>query len=255
MTINIGFVLFPNVTQLDFTGPLQVLHRLPDSKTHIVANTREPVPSDCGLGLVPTTTFAECEPLDLVCVPGGYGVSGAIADPATIDFVRRQGTQATYVTSVCTGAFVLGVAGLLRGKRATTHWAYTGLLPRGEGVAYVLLAGYPVRSAGAGSGEDDRADELRIFQRQLEGDVAAHREGDDVRPAPGEDRGRVGGEVVYPVRLVERRGASGAARVVGNRAEVPGESGYLLPPGPHRLAQALDQQLRIAVAGFLDVQL
>ena len=129
MTINIGFVLFPNVTQLDFTGPLQVLHRLPDSKTHIVANTREPVPSDCGLGLVPTTTFAECEPLDLVCVPGGYGVSGAIADPATIDFVRRQGARAKYVTSVCTGAFVLGVAGLLKGKRATTHWAYTGLLP------------------------------------------------------------------------------------------------------------------------------
>jgi cyclohexyl-isocyanide hydratase len=129
MTINIGFVLFPNVTQLDFTGPLQVLHRLPDSRTHIVANTREPVPSDCGLGLVPTTTFAECEPLDLVCVPGGYGVSGAIADPATIDFVRRQGARAKYVTSVCTGAFVLGVAGLLRGKRATTHWAYTGLLP------------------------------------------------------------------------------------------------------------------------------
>lgn len=78
MTINIGFVLFPNVTQLDFTGPLQVLHRLPDSKTHIVANTREPVPSDCGLGLVPTTTFAECEPLDLVCVPGGAGNAGEV---------------------------------------------------------------------------------------------------------------------------------------------------------------------------------
>ena len=76
-----------------------------------------------------------------------------------------------------------------------------------------------------------------------------------MRAAPGEDRGRVGGEVVYPVRLVERGGASGAARVVGNRAEVPGENGYLLPPGPHRLAQALDQQQRIAVAVFLDVQL
>ena len=59
-SLNIGFVLFPNLTQLDFTGPLQVLHRLPDSKTHIVAKTRDPVPSDCGLGLVPTTTFADC---------------------------------------------------------------------------------------------------------------------------------------------------------------------------------------------------
>ena len=128
-TLNIGFVLFPNVTQLDFTGPLQVLHRVPGAKVHIAARSRDPVPSDCGLGLMPTTTFADCEPLDLICVPGGYGVSGAIADKATIDFVRRQGQQAKYVTSVCTGAFVLGVAGLLKGKRATTHWAYTGLLP------------------------------------------------------------------------------------------------------------------------------
>ena len=128
-SLNIGFVLFPDLTQLDFTGPLQVLHRLPDSKTHIVAKTRDPVPSDCGLSLVPTATFADCEQLDLICVPGGFGVSGAIADKATIDFVRRQGANAKYVTSVCTGAFVLGVAGLLKGRRATTHWAYTGLLP------------------------------------------------------------------------------------------------------------------------------
>jgi cyclohexyl-isocyanide hydratase len=126
---NIGFVIFPDLTQLDFTGPLQVLHRLPGAKTHIIAKTHDPVPSDCGLSLVPTTTFAECAPLDLICIPGGFGMSGAIADAATIDFVRRQGTQAKYVTSVCTGAFVLGVAGLLKGKRATTHWAYTGLLP------------------------------------------------------------------------------------------------------------------------------
>ena len=129
MAFNIGFVLFPNLTQLDFTGPLQVLHRLPDGKMHIVAKTREPVPSDCGLSLLPTTTFEECPPLDLICVPGGFGVSGAIADKPIIDFVRRQSAQAKYVTSVCTGAFVLGVAGLLKGRRATTHWAYTGLLP------------------------------------------------------------------------------------------------------------------------------
>jgi cyclohexyl-isocyanide hydratase len=128
MAMNIGFVLFPDVTQLDFTGPLQVLHRIPGSKVHIAARTGAPVPSDCGLSLMPTTTFAECPPLDLICVPGGFGMSGAIADPVTVDFVRRQGERAKYVTSVCTGAFVLGVAGLLKGRRATTHWAYTGLL-------------------------------------------------------------------------------------------------------------------------------
>ncbi len=129
MPLNIGFVLFPNVTQLDFTGPLQVLHRLPDSKVHILAKTRDPVMSDCGLGLMPTATFAQSPQLDVLCIPGGYGVSGAIADEATIGFVRQQGAAARYVTSVCTGAFVLGVAGLLKGRRATTHWAYTGLLP------------------------------------------------------------------------------------------------------------------------------
>jgi len=129
MTFHIGFVLFPNVTQLDFTGPLQVLNRLPGAATHILAKSLAPVASDCGLGLVPTATFADAAPLDLLCVPGGFGVSDAIADPDTIDFVRRHGARAKYVTSVCTGAFILGVAGLLRGRRATTHWAYTSLLP------------------------------------------------------------------------------------------------------------------------------
>jgi cyclohexyl-isocyanide hydratase len=126
---NVGFVLFPDVTQLDLTGPLQVLARLPQSTTHIVAKSMAAVPSDCGLGLVPTHTFANCPPLDLICIPGGVnGVIGAIGDQETVEFVRRQAAGAKYVTSVCTGAFVLGVAGLLNGRRATTHWAYTELL-------------------------------------------------------------------------------------------------------------------------------
>ena len=88
---NIGFVIFPNLTQLDFTGPLQVLSRLPQSTIHIVAKSREPVPSDCGLSLLPTHTFADCPPLDLICVPGGgNGVVAAANDQETIDFVRRQ---------------------------------------------------------------------------------------------------------------------------------------------------------------------
>jgi cyclohexyl-isocyanide hydratase len=125
----IGFLIFPDLTQLDFTGPLQVLARLPGAQIHIVAKTAEPVPSDCGLSLLPTVTYNDCPQLDLICIPGGAGVVDLLGDAVTLDFVRRQAALAKYATSVCTGAFVLGAAGLLRGRRATTHWAYTNLLP------------------------------------------------------------------------------------------------------------------------------
>lgn len=127
---NTGFLIFPHLTQLDFTGPLQVLARLPQSKVHIVAKLRAPVPSDCGLDLLPTCSFDECPELDLICIPGGAeGVTQAVRDPETVAFVRERAARARYVTSVCTGAFVLGAAGVLQGRRATTHWAYTHLLP------------------------------------------------------------------------------------------------------------------------------
>jgi cyclohexyl-isocyanide hydratase len=127
---NVGFVIFPELTQLDFTGPQQVLARLPKSAMHIIAKSAAPVPSDSGLSLVPTHIFKNCPQLDLICIPGGSsGVVRAMGDQETIDFVQRQSSAAKYVTSVCTGAFVLGAAGLLKGRRATTHWAFTELLP------------------------------------------------------------------------------------------------------------------------------
>ena len=155
---NIGFVIFPDLIQLDFTGPLQVLSRLPQSATHIVAKSEAPVPSDCGLGLVPTHTFADCPPLDLLCVPGGsHGVARAIGDRETIEFVRRQAGTAKYVTSVCTGAFILGVAGILKGRRATTHWAFTDLLPLVGAThekARVVRDGNVITAGGVTSGID-----------------------------------------------------------------------------------------------------
>src|SRR2546423_13998966 len=126
----VGFVIFPDLTQLDFTGPQQVLARLPQSAMYIVAKSTAAVPSDSGLGLVPTHTFETCPRLDLICVPGVItGVVQAISDRETIAFVQRQSRTAKYVTSVCTGAFILGVAGLLEGRRATTHWAFAEMLP------------------------------------------------------------------------------------------------------------------------------
>jgi cyclohexyl-isocyanide hydratase len=118
----IGFLLFPRLTQLDMTGPWEVLIKLPGAEPHLIWKTREPVMSEGGLAIVPTTTFAECPPLDLICVPGGSGVNALLTDREALDFVRRMAAGARYVTSVCTGALVLGAAGLLKGKRATTHW-------------------------------------------------------------------------------------------------------------------------------------
>jgi len=157
-TFNVGFVIFPDLTQLDFTGPLQVLARLPQSATHIIAKSEAPVPSDCGLSLLPTRTFANCPRLDLICIPGGVsGVVGAIGDRETIEFIRLQASTAKYVTSVCTGAFVLGIAGLLKGRRVTTHWAYTDLLSL-VGATYekarVVKDGNVITAGGVTSGID-----------------------------------------------------------------------------------------------------
>lgn len=127
--MNIVFVLFDNVTQLDFTGPVQFLSRLPGADVHVVSKDGAAVTTDCGFAIVPRSGFADCPQADIICVPGGHGVREAIADQILVDFVRQQAIGAQYVTSVCTGAFVLGAAGLLQGKNATCHWAYTQLLP------------------------------------------------------------------------------------------------------------------------------
>jgi cyclohexyl-isocyanide hydratase len=129
-TLHIGFLLFPLVTQLDLTGPAQVLSRLPNAKVHLVWKTLEPVVTDVGFAIVPTTTFADCPDLDVLCVPGGYGISDQLTDGETLAFLRRQGEQARYVTSVCNGSLVLGAAGLLQGYKSACHWMWRHLLPR-----------------------------------------------------------------------------------------------------------------------------
>ncbi|WFP76542.1 DJ-1/PfpI family protein [Mesorhizobium sp. WSM4906] len=122
MTLRFGILVFPNVQQLDLTGPYEVLASAKGAEVDLIWKDRNPVMSSTRLAINPTVTFDDCPPLDVLCVPGGGGVNALLEDQAVLDFVRERAAQARYVTSVCSGALVLGAAGLLKGKRATTHW-------------------------------------------------------------------------------------------------------------------------------------
>lgn len=122
-SLQIGFLVFPQITQLDFTGPLQVFSRVPGAKVHLIWKRIEPVPSDTVLAIMPTQTLADCPQLDVICVPGGYGTDDLMVDDEVLAFLRKQAEGASYITSVCTGSTVLAAAGLLKGYRASTHWS------------------------------------------------------------------------------------------------------------------------------------
>jgi cyclohexyl-isocyanide hydratase len=154
---HIGMLIFPRMTQLDMTGPYEVLARLPNTTVDLIARTLEPVTTDRGMQIVPTTTYADCPPLDVVMVPGGAGQQDLMEDEAALEFLRRAAASAKYVTSVCTGSLVLAAAGLLKGRRATSHWsvvdhlALLGAIPTHE---RVVVDGNVVTGAGVVSGID-----------------------------------------------------------------------------------------------------
>lgn len=125
----IAFLLFPSLTQLDMTGPAQFLSRMPDASVDFVWKSLAPVPTDAGFSIVPSASFADMPAADILCVPGGVGVADVMNDAEALDWVRRVGAGAQWVTSVCTGSLILGAAGLLKGYSATTHWAWHHLLP------------------------------------------------------------------------------------------------------------------------------
>ena len=127
--LTVGMVMFPNFTQLDLTGPYEVFARMPDTTVYLVAATPAPVCSERGLSITPDVSFDRVPPLDIVCVPGGIGINLMMEDAAVLRFLETQAQHARYVTAVCTGALLLGAAGLLRGYRATTHWLSLDLLP------------------------------------------------------------------------------------------------------------------------------
>ncbi|MDX1580586.1 MAG: DJ-1/PfpI family protein [Alphaproteobacteria bacterium] len=124
----VGFLIFPDITQLDMTGPYQVFANTPGTALHLIWKTKDPITAQGGMQIVPDTSFAECPQLDLICVPGGSGVAALMEDSGALHFLRTQAESAKYVTSVCTGSLVLAAAGLLDGYRAACHWQWRELL-------------------------------------------------------------------------------------------------------------------------------
>ncbi|MGZ8324365.1 MAG: DJ-1/PfpI family protein [Rhodoplanes sp.] len=224
----VGLLLFPRVTQLDLTGPYEVFARLPNTRVHLVADRLDPVETDRGLVILPSVAYATCPQLDVIMVPGGPGQQDLMDDPRTLEFLREQAAKAAYVTSVCTGSLVLGAAGLLKGRRATCHWAaidllaHLGAIPTHE---RVVVDGNVVTGAGVASGidfalalaallEDEAA--ARDTQLQIEYDPAPPFDSGSPRTAAPElvDRLRQRGSALYTAR---EEAARRAGKKIGNR--------------------------------------
>ena len=140
--ISVVFLIFPQITQLDVMGPAQVLSRLGNASVKLAWKTTEPVITDSGFPLLPTHSLDEISKADIICIPGGFGTIALLEDNEVLDWVRKVSSTATWITSVCTGALVLGAAGLLKGYKATTHWAsleqlaYFGAIPTKQRVVF-----------------------------------------------------------------------------------------------------------------------
>jgi cyclohexyl-isocyanide hydratase len=119
----IGSLLFPGLDQMDFTGPFEILSRLPNTELVVLAKEKGPVRDERGLILMAEKTLNECPPLDVLHIPGGPGQQALMNDESVLSFIRERSKQVKFVFSVCTGALICGAAGLLKGRQATTHWA------------------------------------------------------------------------------------------------------------------------------------
>ena len=224
----IGMLIFPRLTQLDMTGPYEVLARLPNTKVHLISRDLDPVQTDRGMMIVPTITYADCPQLDVIMVPGGPGQQDLMEDAMVMKFLQRQARNAKYVTSVCTGSLVLGAAGLLKGKRATSHWAaidHLGLLGAIPVSEKVVVDGNVVTGAGVASGIDfalalaailEGEKVAREIQLQIEYDPAPPFNSGSPRTAAPETLTAVRGRLA-PLNEQRRE----VARRVGQKLGVP----------------------------------
>ncbi len=182
--MRVNFLLFPALTQLDLTGPFEVLARVPGFEIDLVSASMEPVRSDRGLVLMPTATLASASPCDVLVVPGGPGTDDILNDRPWVDFVARQGAQAKFVLGICTGSLLLGAAGLLRGRHAACHWQAIEFLTSFGAIAdasRICVDGNIFTSGGVTSGIDMALkavalirdeDTARQIQLQIEYDPA-----------------------------------------------------------------------------------
>ena len=157
MTLRVGLLVFPNIMQLDMTGPHEVFTQLPDTEVMLVWKTLDPVRAGSGMGILPDVTYDTCPQLDVICVPGGGGMTPLLNDAETLDFLRKQAAGARYVTSVCTGSLVLGAAGLLKGKRSACHWMSRDMLEAFGAIpdpARVVIDGNYISGGGVTAGID-----------------------------------------------------------------------------------------------------
>jgi cyclohexyl-isocyanide hydratase len=155
--LHIGCLIFPRIDQSDFTGPFEVLARIPDSTIHVIAKTKSPVTDMLGLILTPNLSIAEAPPLDVLLVPGGYGQQDLMEDEEVLTLIRNHFAAGKLIFSVCTGALLCGAAGILRGRQATTHWAAWDVLPYYGAIpskSRVVIDGNLVTAAGVTSGLD-----------------------------------------------------------------------------------------------------
>ena len=217
---SVGMVLFEGITQLDLTGPYEVLARMPKTRVHLIASSLAPVRTEWGMTIAPDATFDGAPPLDLICVPGGWGVNAQLENERLLAFLRERATHARYVTSVCTGALLLGAAGLLRGHRATTHWMSLDLLARfgAEPVSErVVRDRNRITAAGVSSGIDFAL----VVAAELFGEDVAQRiqlmiEYDPEPPFRSGSPGSASPDVVQQVRLASAE-ALGRRRAIVER--------------------------------------
>ncbi|QAY72743.1 DJ-1/PfpI family protein [Agromyces protaetiae] len=211
--LRIVSLLFPNVTQLDLTGPAQVFRHLPGTEHHLAWHTLDPVPTDAGFSIVPTTTIQDAPQADVLFVPGGQGAFELFDDAVALDFLRRQAPGARYVTSVCTGSFALGAAGLLDGRRATSHW---GSLPLLEGLGAIPVAERVVRDGNVvtGAGVSSGIDFALTLAAEIFGPEVAKgvQLGIEYDPAPPFDAGAPGRPEANPAQVEATRASAAANR-------------------------------------------